>query len=61
MAKPKSDLQKHTLNLRPGDFDKMGSLFPELGASRAIRTLIERFVDKNYSTKPTSVDVDVDV
>ena len=56
MPKQKTDLQKHTLNLRPGDFAKMGEIFPEMGASESIRTLVSRFVDKHYQ-QPTSIEV----
>ena len=41
------DYQKHTLNLRKRDFDRMGELFPQLGPSKAIRELISKFVDKH--------------
>lgn len=54
MARPKSDIQKHTLNLRTGDFDKMGEMFPAYGPSRAIRELISRFVDKHYTEADVS-------
>mgnify|MGYP003522887926 CR=1 FL=1 len=49
MAKAKDvDLQKHTLNLRQGDYDKLGQLFVELGAGPAIRQIVSAFVDKHY-------------
>lgn len=59
MSKKKTDLKKHTLNLRPGDFDRMGELFPNLGSSLGIRTLISRFVDQNYqkSKVPTKLSI----
>ena len=48
MPKVKSvELQKHTLNLRQGDFEKMGTLFPAIGASEAIRRLVSKFIDKH--------------
>ena len=47
------DLKKHTLNLREGDFDQMALLFPKLGGSVAIRTLISNFVDKAKVNSPT--------
>ena len=51
MARPKNlDLQKVTLNLRRGDAEKMGHLFPDLGEGPAIRQLISAFVDKHYAT-----------
>lgn len=46
------DLIKKTLNLRVGDFEKMGELFPDKGSSNAIRDLISLFVDKHF--KPQS-------
>jgi len=45
----KVDLIKKTLNLRRGDFEKMGHLFPDLGPSAAVRELLAKFVDKHYS------------
>ena len=57
MAKPKTDLQKHTLNLRPGDFQKMGELFPQVGSSESIRLLVSRFVDKHYKDNTAKVKV----
>jgi len=44
---PKNEeLQKHTLNLRKGDFELIGDFFPDLGASRIIRTVVSRYVDE---------------
>lgn len=52
MARAKADnLTKKTLNLRTGDFEKMGDLFPALGSSVAIRDLIAKFVDKQYASQ----------
>ena len=50
------DLQKHTLNLRQGDFEKMAHLFPDVGPSVAV-TLISKFVDKHYAD-PRAAEVD---
>ena len=50
MTRPRNlALTKKTLNFRSGDFEKMGELFPDLGPSLAIRTLVERFVNKHYA------------
>jgi hypothetical protein len=52
------ELRKKTLNFREGDFEKMGQLFPDLGASAAIRRLISRFVDKHLPDEdPEPVDL----
>ena len=40
------DLQKVTLNLRAGDYARLGDLFPDLGAGPAIRQLVAQFVDR---------------
>ena len=59
MARPKnSELIKKTLNFRPGDFEKMGEMFPDLGSSVAIRDLLAAFVDKHYVVKTTSTPLD---
>jgi hypothetical protein len=49
MSKSKdTDLQKHTLNLRAGDYDKMAELFPQQGAGPMIRQLVSNFIDKHF-------------
>lgn len=43
---PKNEeLQKHTLNLRAGDMEKLRDFFPDLPSSSLIRTIISRYVD----------------
>lgn len=61
MPRTKADLQKHTLNLRTGDFDRMGQLFPHMDSSTAIRTLLSRFIDKNWkdAKQPKGINADV--
>lgn len=58
MPKPKNhELTKHTLNLRAGDFDKIGELFPDLGPSVAVRQILSRFIDKHFRPgKEVAVD-----
>ena len=53
MPRQKTDLQKHTLNLRPGDFTKIGCIFPHLHATTIIRLLISTYVDNNYKKAPS--------
>lgn len=40
-------LQKHTLNLREGDYDRLGELFASKGIKPAnvIRAIVSRYVD----------------
>lgn len=40
------DLQKHTLNLTRGDYDKLALLFPDTGAGPVIRQLVHDFITR---------------
>lgn len=42
----KNELQKHTLNLFAGDYEKIQSLFPDLGAAVIIRKVIRSFIER---------------
>lgn len=47
MARGKDeDLQKHTLNLRTGDMEQLGLLFPRSPPSVIARQIISRFIDQ---------------
>lgn len=63
MPRKKSDIQKHTLNLRTGDYGKMQEMFPRQGAGFAIRVLIAKFVDQHYQppTPREKPDLGVDL
>lgn len=37
-------IQKVTLNLYEGDFQRLATLFPKAGASKIIRTLVRKFI-----------------
>lgn len=56
---PKSeDLQKHTLNLRAGDMEKLRDFFPDIPPSNMIRTIISRYVDDlEGQRQPPKVEV----
>lgn len=41
------ELHKHTLNLRNGDWLRLGEIHPDIETSRVIRQLIAAYVDKN--------------
>lgn len=46
MARPeKEPMQKHTLNLYEGDFERLQALYPELGASIVIRKIIRKHIE----------------
>lgn len=40
-------LQKHTLNLREGDMDKLRDLVPDLAPAVLIRLIVSTFVDRH--------------
>lgn len=40
-------LQKHTLNIFAGDFDRLQRLHPEVGAAAVIRRLIRKYLEEN--------------
>ena len=53
-------LQKHTLNLRAGDMEKLRDFFPDLPASSLIRTIISRYVDSmEGNVPPAEVDISI--
>lgn len=41
----RNELQKHTLNLRAGDWDKLADAYPDTETSRIIRSLVSNVVD----------------
>ena len=60
MAKDKEGraLQKHTLNLFEGDWDRLGDLFPKVDTSKLIRHLVRDLIDRTKGEKP---DVELDL
>lgn len=64
MSTPKNtDLEKKTLNLRTGDMEKLGELYPRTPPSVTIRNLVSGVVDKLYvraetpETNPENIDL----
>ena len=58
--KKSEDLQKHTLNLRSGDYERLQSLYPNLGAAVVIRQLVSNYLDRDKSeidTKNMELDI----
>lgn len=50
------ELQKHTLNLFAGDYERLRCLFPDIGAGAVVRRLVRSFLEKTEGN--TSVDID---
>jgi hypothetical protein len=57
MAKSE-ELQKHTLNLRAGDVDRLRDYFPDIPPTNLIRTIVSRYVDE-LDIKGTAPNVEV--
>ena len=65
MAK-RTDLQKHTLNLRTGDYERIKDVFDPKGipASRVIQHIVSKFVDnlkpQNESEELAKIQGDIE-
>lgn len=61
MAKDKKgrSLQKHTLNLFEGDWERLSSLLPEADTSAVIRALVRDTIERLEGETP-NVKVDLD-
>lgn len=56
MARPKvEELHKHTLNLRKGDMEALGELFPKFHPSTMVRKIVSRFVDQTRNVPENKV------
>lgn len=53
-------LKKHTLFLYEGDFDKLASFYPDLGASVAVRRIVRsqlKLLEANITKAPSLEDL----
>jgi len=46
MPRAEQELQKHTLNLVPGDYEKLKQYYPDIGAATIIRRVVHAFVQQ---------------
>lgn len=61
MAKADEEgLQKHTLNLYPGDYEKLRTFYPDVGAGAVIRRIVRSYI-KQIETNGTSIDAKVEI
>lgn len=56
-----SDLQKHTLNLHRGDFEKIADFYPDVPAATIIRKVIRRFVEQIEAGGEASLNAGVEI
>lgn len=54
----KNELQKHTLNLFPGDYAKLQQFYPDIGAATIIRRIVRKFVEQ---IEEHGMDVDTEI
>ena len=52
------ELQKHTLNLFAGDYEKLQLLYPDHGAGPIIRSVIHRFIEQCESKRDAMPSVE---
>lgn len=61
MRKSKDALQKHTLQLFEGDYERIQSLHPELSAASVIRQIIRQYILKLDPPVELKIKGDLDV
>lgn len=54
-------LSKHTLNLFPGDYQKLRDFYPDVGAGAVIRRIVRRFIEQIETTGKQSLDAQVEI
>jgi hypothetical protein len=55
----KGELQKHTLNLFPGDYEKLQDLYPDLGAAVIIRRIVKAYIEQIEKSGDSDAKVDI--
>lgn len=60
MQKDDEGLQKHTLNLYEGDYEKLRQLYPDVGAGPIVRRIVRRFIEQVEATGG-SIDAKVEI
>lgn len=62
MPRAESELQKHTLNLFPGDYAKLQEFYPDIGAATIIRRIVRAFIDqieKSGERAPDEIGINI--
>lgn len=62
MPRGETELSKHTLNLFPGDYDKLREFYPDIGAATIIRRIVRAFIDqveKAGGKAPNEIDISI--
>lgn len=62
MAKAEEEgLQKHTLNLFAGDYEKLRELYRDVGAGAIIRRIVRKFIEQVEASGASVIDAKVDI
>lgn len=61
MQRDDEPLQKHTLNLWEGDYEKLRVLYPDVGAGAIIRRVVRRFIEQVEANGGPSIDAKVEI
>lgn len=54
------ELQKHTLNLYAGDYERIQSYYPDVGAAVIIRRVLRNFIEQ-IEKGNTSIEANVEI
>lgn len=60
MQKDNQELSKHTLNLYLGDYEKLRSFYPDVGAGAVIRRIVRRYIEQ-IEVNGGSIDAKVEI
>ena len=61
MSRPQDEcLSKHTLNLFEGDYEKLRSFYPDVGAGAVIRRIVRRYIEQ-IEVSGTTIDAKVEI
>lgn len=61
MQRDDESLQKHTLNLFEGDYEKIRSFHPDIGAGAIIRRIVRRYIEQVELAGGYSIDAKVEI
>lgn len=61
MPREREELQKVTLNLYQGDYEKLMVLFSDVGAATIIRRVVRKFIQQIETKGTASVEAGVEI
>lgn len=61
MLKNEEPLQKHTLNLFEGDYERLRQYYGDVGAGPVVRRLVRSWLNQLETKSQSDLDMDVEV